>query len=81
MMQIDKKIIVLKLDKDWTTFTGFYCKKRELRYDNSIHVEREIENDGLRARSPTSTTQITPTMMMMMMIMMSGKRKMYTSVC
>ena len=60
MMQIDKKIIVLKLDKDWTTFTGFYCKKRELRYDNSIHVEREIENDGLRARSPTSTTQITP---------------------
>ena len=52
----------LKYHKDWTVLTCFYfyCNKRELWHDNSIHVEREIKNNSLTARFANSSAQSSP---------------------
>ena len=52
-MDMDKKIKAIKLQQNWTTLLAFTAKSEKI-------AERENENDGLRAQSPTCSTQITP---------------------
>ena len=57
IMYIYETIRALKFEQNWTTLSYFYCNKRKLWHDDSIHVEREIKNDSLRARFANSSTQ------------------------